>query len=284
MTEFAKIIQSVILGIVEGLTEFLPVSSTGHLVIVQNLLNFDALFTGKEDFVTAYSYIIQLGAIFAIIILQRKAIINSFRNFMPQKTGFQKSGLRFWSNIVIACIPGAIVEFTLGDMVEDKFFNFVSIAVALIIGALVMIAADCLINKSRLKKILVNIDFKMAFIIGLFQCLAIFPGVSRSAATIVGGMVCGLTLVSSARFSFFLAIPVMFGMSVLKIIKLGFITGLNVYDYICLIIGFLVSFITAAFVVKLFLRILKKKSLIPFAIYRIILAGIVLLAGIFQII
>ena len=147
-----------------------------------------------------------------------------------------------------------------------------------------MIAADCLINKSNLKKILVNIDFKMAFIIGLFQCLAIFPGVSRSAATIVGGMVCGLTLVSSARFSFFLAIPVMLGMSVLKIIKLGFITGLNAYDYICLIVGFLVSFITAAFVVKLFLRILKKKALIPFAIYRIILAGVVLLAGIFQII
>ncbi len=284
MTEFVKIIQSIILGIVEGLTEFLPVSSTGHLIIVQNLLNFDSLFAGKEDFVPAYSYIIQLGAIFAVIMLQRKPIINSFRNFMPQKAGFQKSGLRFWSNIVIACIPGAIVEFTLGDIVEDKFFNFVSIAVALIIGALVMIATDYLINKNELKKILVNIDFRIAFIIGLFQCLAIFPGVSRSAATIVGGMVCGLTLVSSAQFSFFLAIPVMFGMSVLKIIKLGVIRGLNSYDYVCLVVGFLVSFITAAFVIKLFLRILKKKALIPFAIYRIILAGIVLFAGIFQII
>lgn len=284
MDVLIKIIQSIILGIVEGLTEFLPISSTGHLVIVQGLMDFESRFVGKEAFVLAYSYIIQLGAILAVVLLQKRQIINSFKNFMPNIVGFKMSGLRFWANIVVACIPGAIVELTVGDMVEERFFNYVSIAVALIIGALVMLLAEHFIKKENLNKMVIDIDFKMAIIIGLFQCLAIFPGVSRSAATIIGGMVCGLSLVASAQFSFFLAIPVMLGMSFLKIIKLGFISGLGISDYVCLLVGFLVSFITALFVIRLFLQILRKKALAPFAIYRIILAALLLVAGIVRLI
>lgn len=284
MSGFIKIIQSILLGIVEGLTEFLPVSSTGHLVIVSNLIGFDKMYIGNEGFVTAYHYIIQLGAIMAIVVLHRKQIIGSFKNFMPEKIGFHKSGLRFWLNIVIACVPGAIVEFAFGDKVEEKFFGFQTVAISLILGALVMIFSERIIKKEYMKKQVIDIDFKIAAVIGLFQCFAIFPGVSRSAATIVGGMICGMTIVSAAQFSFFLAIPVMLGMSALKLVKLGFVKGLTAVDYISLLIGFLVSFIIASLVVKLFLAILKKKALMPFAIYRIAFAAVTILAGIMQII
>lgn len=282
MSAFIKIIQSIVLGIVEGLTEFLPVSSTGHLVIVSNMIGFDRAYTHNEGFVTAYHYIIQLGAILAIVVLHRKQIIGSFRNFMPQKIGFYKSGFRFWMNIVIACIPGAIVEFTLGDMIEEKFFGFQSVAISLVIGAMVMICAERFIKKDYMKKQVIDVQVYTAIIVGLFQCLAIFPGVSRSAATIVGGMLCGMTVISAAQFSFFLAIPVMLGMSVLKLIKLGFVSGLSGVDYLSLFVGFLVSFLVASLVVKLFLSILRRKALMPFAVYRIIFAAVVILAGIFE--
>lgn len=284
MSGFIKIIQSIVLGIVEGLTEFLPVSSTGHLVIVSNLIGFDKAYAFQEGFVTAYQYIIQLGAILAIVVLHRKQIIGSFRNFMPGEIGFHKSGLRFWLNIVIACIPGAIVEFAFGDMVEEKFFGFQSVAISLILGALVMIFVEKIIKKDYLKKQVIDVNIQMAIIIGLFQCFAIFPGVSRSAATIVGGMLCGMTVISAAQFSFFLAIPVMIGMSLIKLVKLGFVTGLSGIDYFSLFVGFLVSFLVASLVVKLFLNILRKKALMPFAVYRIIFAAVTIFAGIFEVI
>lgn len=274
--EYAKILHSIILGVIEGLTEFLPVSSTGHLVIAGSILGFDSNYIDKPEFVNAYNYIIQLGAILAIIILYRKQILGTLRYFMPSKIGFDKSGLRFWLNVVVACIPGTIIEFGFGDKVEAKFFNFVSIAVALIVGGLVMMLADILYRKYQPNKQVIDITFVMAFVIGMFQCLAVFPGVSRSAATIIGGMVCGLSLVAAAQFSFFLAIPVMFGMTILKLIKLGFIPGLGAIDYISLLIGFVVSFVVAMVVVKLFLAILKRVALLPFAIYRIGFAGLIL--------
>lgn len=284
MSSFMKIIQSILLGIVEGLTEFLPVSSTGHLIIVSNLIGFDKTYAFNEGFVNAYHYIIQLGAILAIVVLHRKQIVGSFRNFMPEKIGFYKSGLRFWLNIVIACIPGAVIEFAFGDLVEEKFFGFQSIAIALILGALVMAATEYFLKKDYLKKQVIDIGFLTAFMIGLFQCFAIFPGVSRSAATIVGGMICGMSLVSAAQFSFFLAIPVMFGMSGIKLVKLGFVNGLTAIDYLSLFVGFSVSFIVASLVVKLFLTILRKKALLPFVFYRVIFAAVIIIAGIFEVI
>lgn len=284
MDSFIKVIQAMVLGIVEGLTEFIPVSSTGHLVIVSKLIGFERSYANSPGFVTAYNYIIQLGAILAIVVFQRKQIIGTIRNFMPSKLGFHRSGLRFWATIAVACVPGAILEFTLGDYIEERFFGYVSIAVALTVGAVVMAVVERFLSTDYMSKNVIDISFPMAVIIGLFQCLAIFPGVSRSAATIIGGMACGLSMVASAQFSFFLAIPVMLGMSALKLIKLGFIEGLTAIDYISLLVGFAVSFVIALFVVNAFLNILRKNTLVPFAIYRIGLAFAVLITGIFGII
>lgn len=275
MDNLIFLIKSAIIGIVEGITEFLPISSTGHIIIFQNLLGFQG---DNETYVNMYAYVIQLGAILAVIVLYWRKIKETLLNFFPGKVGYEKSGFKFWFMIVIACIPGAVVQFTLDDLADKYLFNTVSVAITLVLGAVWMLYAENRFrNVSGAKEI--NISPKQAIIIGLFQCLAIIPGMSRSASTIIGGWIAGLSTVASAEFSFFLAIPVMMGMSLLKFIKIGGVSTLTSIEIISLGVGFLVSFIVALIVIRKFIDYLKKKPMKVFVIYRMVFGIIILIAG-----
>jgi undecaprenyl-diphosphatase len=270
------ILKSIILGIVEGITEFLPVSSTGHLVIFENLLNFKS---SSQHYVNMYTYVIQLGAILAVVLLYWRKIKDTIINFFPQKVGYEKSGFKFWLMIFIACIPGGILGILLDDLAEQYLSSSISVAITLFLGAIWMIYAENRFRNNNLTKQKLSVTPKQALIIGSFQCLAIIPGMSRSASTIIGGWIAGLSTVAAAEFSFFLAIPVMVGMSFLKIIKLGGLAVLTSTEIISLIVGFIVSFIVAVAVISKFISYLKKKPLKGFAYYRMIFAVIVLAAG-----
>jgi len=272
------ILKSIVLGIVEGVTEFLPVSSTGHLVIFENILQFKGI---TENYVEMYTYVIQLGAILAVIVLYWEKIKETLINFFPQKVGYEKSGFRFWFMIFIACIPGGVFGILLNDLADKYLFAPVPVAITLFLGAIWMIYAE---NKFRNKNKKysskeVRVTAKQAIIVGLFQCLAIIPGMSRSASTIIGGWIAGLSTVVAAEFSFFLAIPVMVGMSFLKILKIGGITALASAEIISLVVGFIVSFIVALIVINKFITFLKKRPMRVFAVYRMLFALIVLLTG-----
>ncbi|MEY8416091.1 undecaprenyl-diphosphate phosphatase [Tissierella praeacuta] len=276
METIILIIKSIILGIVEGLTEFLPVSSTGHLVIFQNLIGFKGT---NLSYVEMYTYVIQLGAILAVVILYWNKIKETLINFFPQKVGYEKSGFRFWFMIFIACIPGGVFGILLDDLADKYLFNPVTIAITLFFGGIWMIYAEKKFRNKRGKGKGLNVTAKQAITIGLFQCLAIIPGMSRSASTIIGGWVAGLSTIQATEFSFFLAIPVMVGMSFLKILKIGGIAILTIPELISLIVGFVVSFIVALFVINKFISYLKKKPMRIFAVYRMVFAVVVLIAG-----
>lgn len=275
MDNLIFLMKSAIIGIVEGITEFLPISSTGHIIIFQNLLGFQG---DNETYVNMYAYVIQLGAILAVIVLYWREIKETLLNFFPGKVGYEKSGFKFWFMIVIACIPGAVVQFTLDDLADKYLFNTVSVSITLVLGAVWMLYAENRFrNVSGAKEI--NISPKQAIIIGLFQCLAIIPGMSRSASTIIGGWIAGLSTVAAAEFSFFLAIPVMMGMSLLKFIKIGGVSTLTSIEIISLGVGFLVSFIVALIVIRKFIDYLKKKPMKVFVIYRMVFGIVILIAG-----
>ncbi|SHI14029.1 undecaprenyl-diphosphate phosphatase [Clostridium intestinale] len=275
MDNLIFLIKSAIIGVVEGITEFLPISSTGHIIIFQNLLGFKG---DNETYVNMYAYVIQLGAILAVVVLYWRKIKETLLNFFPGKVGYEKSGFKFWFMIVIACIPGAVVQLTLDDLADKYLFNTVSVAITLVLGAVWMLYAENRFrNVSGAKEI--NINPKQAIIIGLFQCLAIIPGMSRSASTIIGGWIAGLSTVAAAEFSFFLAIPVMMGMSLLKFIKIGGVSTLTSIEIMSLVVGFLVSFIVALIVIKKFIEYLKKKPMKVFVIYRMVFGIMILIAG-----
>ncbi|HBK67973.1 MAG TPA: undecaprenyl-diphosphatase [Firmicutes bacterium] len=270
------LIKSVILGIVEGVTEFLPVSSTGHLIIFQNLIGFKG---ASRNYVEMYTYVIQLGAILAVVILYWGKIKDTLINFFPQKVGYENSGFKFWLVIFIACIPGGVLGILLDDLAEQYLFTPISVALTLFLGGLWMIYAEKKFRDNKRKGQELKVTIKQAWIIGLFQCLAIIPGMSRSASTIIGGWVAGLSTVAAAEFSFFLAIPVMVGMSFLKIMKVGGLSILTSTEIISLVVGFVVSFIVALIVIDKFITYLKKKPMKIFAIYRMIFALVLLGAG-----
>lgn len=269
------ILKSFILGIVEGITEFLPVSSTGHLIIFQNLMRF----RGNSSYIEMYTYVIQLGAILAVVILYRRKIINTLVDFFPSKVGYQRSGFKFWFMIVIACIPGGVIGILLNDIADQYLFSPIPVAITLFLGAIAMIYAEKKF-RNNMSGGEINVSVKQALIIGLFQCLAIIPGMSRSASTIIGGWVSGLSTVAATEFSFFLAIPVMVGMSLLKIVKIGGLLTMTAQETTALVVGFFVSFIVAMIVINKFISYLKRKPLKIFAQYRMIFAVLVLLAGV----
>lgn len=276
MDSLLFILKSIILGIVEGVTEFLPVSSTGHLVIFENLLGFKSI---SSNYVEMYTYVIQLGAILAVIILYWSKIKDTLINFFPQKVGYAKSGFKFWFMIFIACIPGGVFGVLLDDIAEKYLFKPLPVAITLFLGAIWMLYAENKFRKNNLAKQELRVTPKQALIVGAFQCLAIIPGMSRSASTIIGGWVSGLSTVVAAEFSFFLAIPVMVGMSFLKIVKIGGFATLTPLEITSLIVGFIVSFIVALAVINKFISYLKKKPMKVFVYYRMVFAVIVLLAG-----
>lgn len=276
MATLILVLKSVFLGIVEGITEFLPVSSTGHLVIAENLIGFRG---ENPHYVEMYTYVIQLGAICAVVALYWDKIRATLVNFFPRQVGFARSGFKFWFTILVACIPGGILGVLFDDLAEQYLFAPVPVAIALFGGGLLMLYAEKRLRNNRAKGDIWDVSLRQAWTIGLFQCLAIIPGMSRSASTIIGGWVAGLTTVAATEFSFFLAIPVMVGMSTLKIAKLGGFGLLTTGERLSLGVGFVISFLIALAVVDGFIAYLKKKPMRIFALYRLVFAVIVLGAG-----
>lgn len=227
------------------------------------------VFQGSPQYITAYSYIIQLGAILAVIVLYREKILATLQGFFPKKENgvwirsYSQTGLRFWVTLAVACIPGFIVVMAVGDLADAYLFNGVSVAITLILGGIAMILAERFCKKDQheiQKGKWLSVTTKQALVIGGFQCLSVIPGMSRSASTIIGGWFAGLSTPASAEFSFFLAIPVMVGMSALKLLQLGGFGAMSGLELISLGVGFVISFAVALLVVKKFISSAQQRS------------------------
>jgi undecaprenyl-diphosphatase len=258
------IIKAIILGIIEGLTEFLPVSSTGHLIIANRYLNF----TGS--FANAFAVVIQVGAIFAVVLYFKDKVFPEFGNKRRMA-----EYISLWTKVVVGVIPAVILGLLFDDYIEEHFFNPTTVAAALIFGAILLLLGERGQKKARVisEK---HISYKQAFIVGIAQCMALWPGMSRSASTIIGGLFVGFSRKVAAEFSFFLAIPTLIGAAILKLFKMGL--DFTSYEWLVLAVGTFVSFVVAYFVIAFFMNYIKKRKLSPFAYYRIILGIIVLLA------
>ena len=263
------IFKAIILGIIEGITEWLPISSTGHMILVDEFLKLGM----SPQFMEMFFVVIQLGAIMAVVVLYWKKI---FPFNFNRKPIVQKNIIIMWIKIVIACIPAAIVGLLWDDQINALFYNFQTVAIMLIVFGILFIVVENY-NKSR-KPIVLNMDnltYKMAIIIGLFQLIAaIFPGTSRSGATILGALLIGVSRDVAAEFTFFLAIPVMFGASLLKLIKFGLV--FTSFELIVLLVGMLVAFIVSIWAIKFLVGYIKKHDFKVFGWYRIILGFILL--------
>lgn len=275
-------LKAILLGIIEGLTEFLPVSSTGHLIIFANLIDFYK--HADKTFVNLFNMIIQLGAILAVVFYYKEKILNTITHLFPSsKVSLLDSGLYFWGMVLISCIPAALIGLPFDDLVQEYLFNPPVVACTLFFGALWMIYAEGHFRGNVATPLSATIlTPSKALTVGLFQVLSIIPGMSRSASTIIGGWTCGMSTVAAAEYSFFLAIPVMFGQALIHFMKLlKMPTPIIHTQWIALSIGFIVSFFVALLVIDAFLGFLKRKPMRYFAFYRIFFAFIVLIAGLF---
>ena len=277
---FFEILKSIIFGIVEGITEWLPISSTGHLILVEQFLKFKEV---SPEFWGMFQVVIQFGAILAVVLLYWKKIWPITRNKEKaiKKQGilshFDKSIMNLWGKILVGCIPAAIIGLLFDEVFEELFYNPTCIAIALIVFGIAFIVIENW-NKHRKGGRDKNSDitYKDALIIGVFQLIAaIFPGTSRSGATIIGGLLIGLSRPNAAEFTFYLAIPTMLGASLLKLVKFGL--AFTSTEIIILLVGMLVSFVVSMFVIKFLMNYIKKHDFKVFGYYRIIL-GIIVLA------
>ncbi|MEZ3471530.1 MAG: undecaprenyl-diphosphate phosphatase [Lachnospiraceae bacterium] len=269
-----ELLKAILFGIVEGITEWLPVSSTGHMIILDELIKLNC----TPEFLEMFLVVIQLGAILAVVILfWNKIFPFQFRD--KENPVIEMDKIVLWLKIIVACIPAAIVGILFDDVFEALFYHASSVALALIAFGVAFIVVERR-NKGKSAKVrkLDDITFQTAFIIGIFQLIAaIFPGTSRSGATIVGALLIGVSRSVAAEFTFFLAIPVMFGASLLKLVKFGL--SFTTLEAGVLIIGMLVSFFVSIFVIKFLMDYIKKHDFQVFGWYRIALGILVLALG-----
>ena len=271
-----EIIKAIFFGIVEGITEWLPISSTGHMILLNELVKLDV----SKEFYDMFQVVIQLGAIMAVVILFWKKIFPIKKE--KEKLVIDKDIISLWGKILVACIPAAIVGILFDELFEKLFYNYVCVALALIIFGIAFIVIE---NRNKGKKSKINslaeLSYNTVLLIGIFQLIAaIFPGTSRSGATIVGALLLGVSRTVAAEFTFFLAIPVMFGASLLKLVKFNFaFTGLELG---ILLVGMFVAFVTSMLIIKFLMSYIKKHDFKVFGYYRIVLGIIVLLYAFFQ--
>ena len=266
--------QTIIIAIVEGLTEFLPVSSTGHMIIAQNILGVES-----TEFVKAFTFIIQFGAILSVVCLYWKRFFRLNHTPAPEGVSAFKRFLHtydFYWKLFVAFIPAAVLGLLFSDMIDAMLESVTVVAVMLIIGGVFMLFCDKLFGNGSEKTELTE---KRAFYIGLFQCISMIPGVSRSMATIVGGMAQKLTRKAAAEFSFFLAVPTMFAATVYKMFKLFMEGGTEIIasNMNALIVGNVVAFIVAMLAIKFFISFVTKYGFAAFGWYRIIVGGVILI-------
>lgn len=286
-----EFIKAVFLGIVEGITEWLPISSTGHMILVDEFIKLDVTREFKEFFLV----VIQLGAILAVVVLywsklwpfyireipkKKQAAINSqpgvFRWMLTFVEKFcDKEKWILWFKILVACIPTIVIALPFNDVIEEKFNNYVVVAIALIVYGVIFIVIENY-NKKRRPSCtsLEKMSFKTAFLIGIFQVLSVIPGTSRSGSTIIGGILVGTSRTVAAEFTFFLAIPVMFGASLLKLVKFGF--SFTAAEIGILVTGVAVAFVVSILAIKFLMGYIKKHDFKVFGWYRIVLGVLVL--------
>lgn len=279
-----EILKAVLFGLVEGVTEWLPISSTGHMILLDELVKLDV----SEEFYSMFQVVIQLGAILAVVIIFWDKIWPFGKQ--DNKAPLSDKGIGqwvktdifvLWFHILVSCVPAARVGILWDDLFERLFYNAVVVAIMLIVFGVAFIVIENM-NAGKNAKItaIADITYTTAFIIGMFQLIAaIFPGTSRSGATIVGALLIGVSRTVAAEYTFYLAVPVMLGASLLKILKFGFsFTGMEIA---ILLVGMIVAFVVSMFVIKFLMNYIKKHDFKVFGWYRIILGFVVLIAGFF---
>ena len=267
-----ELIKTVILGIVEGLTEWLPISSTGHMILVDEFIQLDV----SKQFKDMFLVVIQLGAILAVVVLNFEKL-NPFSSWKSRAE--KRATISLWCKVVLACIPAAVIGLLFNDFMEEHFMTAPVVATTLIFYGIMFIVVENY-NKNRTPRIsdLDYLDYKTAFIIGMFQVLSLVPGTSRSGATILGGILFGASRYVAAEFTFFLAIPVMFGASLLKMVKFGW--HYSGSEILILIVGMATAFVVSIASIKFLLRYIKNNDFKAFGWYRIVL-GIIVIAYLF---
>lgn len=267
-----EILKSILYGIVEGITEWLPISSTGHMILLEEIMPMNV----SKSFWSMFLVVIQLGAILAVVVLYWNKIF-PFRKNKEGKYTSVKSIWILWSKILVATIPAAIIGLALDDWIDAHLYNGFVVAIMLILVGVAFIYIE---NRNKDMRPSVNslsaLSYKDALIIGLFQVVAaVLPGTSRSGATIVGGLLIGVSRAVAAEFTFFLAIPVMFGASLLKLVKFGL--AFSVLEFFILVIGMVVAFFVSIFVIRFLMSYIKKHDFKVFGWYRIVLGAFVLI-------
>ena len=263
------ILIAIILGIVEGITEWLPISSTGHMILVEEFLHMSQ----SEEFMEMFRVVIQLGAIMAVVLLY----FNKLNPFAKHKTAKQRQNtLNLWVKIIIACMPAAVIGLLFDDILDKYLYNYVVVALMLIVYGVLFIFIE---KKNRRMRPtytrLSELPIKVAIGIGLFQVLAMIPGTSRSGATILGGLLLGTSRYVATEFTFYLAIPVMFGASALKMVKYGL--NYTFMQVVILLVGCLVAFVVSVIAIKFLLSYIKKNDFKVFGYYRIGLGVLVMI-------
>ena len=271
METFIEILKAVLFGIVEGVTEWLPVSSTGHMILLDEFVKLQV----SEAFYEMFQVVIQLGAILAVILL----FFHKLNPFSPKKTEVEKKNTwQLWFKVVVAVIPSAVLGLLLDDWMDAHLYNYVVVAITLVVYGVAFLFMEK-INSGRDLKVqdVYDIDYKTALLIGAFQCLSLIPGTSRSGSTILGAILLGVGRSAGAEFSFFLAIPTMLGASALKFLKF-MLSGVSAggLEIAVLVVGCAVSFVVSMIVIKGLMEYVRKRSFAAFGVYRIILGALVL--------
>ena len=271
---FAELIKAIVIGIVEGITEWLPISSTGHMILVDEFIKLDV----SKAFMDMFLVVIQLGAILSVVVLN----FDRLNPFSSWKTRTKKNEtIELWKKVIVACVPAGVIGLVFNKYMEQHFMTALVVASTLIIyGVLFIIVENTNANRTPRIKSLAQMDYKTALIIGCFQVLSLVPGTSRSGSTILGGILFGASRFVATEFTFFLAIPIMFGASLLKLVKFGWhYTG---GEILILSVGMATAFIVSIISIKLLLRYIKKNDFKAFGWYRIGL-GLIVLAYLFLI-
>ena len=279
-----EIIKSIIFGIVEGITEWLPISSTGHMILLNEIMPLKV----SDEFYSMFEVVIQLGAIFAVVLLFWSQLWPFGKK--NNKEPLAQSGVgayvkwdifKLWFHILVSCVPAAIIGILFDEQLEAWFYNYTTVAVMLIIFGIAFIIIETMHHGKEPKvSQLAGITYKLAFYIGLFQLIAaIFPGTSRSGATIVGALILGVSRTAAAEYTFFLAVPVMFGASLLKGAKFLLHNSMTSMEGVILLVGMLVAFVVSLVVIKFLMGYIKKHDFKVFGWYRIVLGIIVLICG-----
>ena len=273
------IIKSIILGIIEGITEWLPISSTGHLILADEFIKLNM----SKDFKEMFNVVIQLGAILAVVVIFWKKLwpftLNKSKgyNYITKGGGLiKKDVMDMWFKVIVAMLPAAILGIPLDDFFEEHFHNYIVVSLALIIYGILFIVIERR-NKGKSPKInsIADISYKTALLIGCFQALSLIPGTSRSGSTILGAILIGVSRVAAAEFSFFLAVPVMFGASFIKLLQFGM--SFSGMELAVLIVGTLTSFIVSVVAVKFLMNYVRKHDFSAFGYYRIALGVVVVI-------